>query len=411
MKRLIFVAALSCSFWCTGIKAQTQNFDNLALSLLTAAPGNDLYAAFGHSAIRMRDTVSGYDAVFNYGLFDFNAPGFYTNFARGRMNYCLGIQSYERFVAVYAYENRAVWEQVLALDATQKDFIIRFLYNNALPENRFYLYHFFLDNCATRIRDLAALTYEGLEFPATTENPTYRELIYRYLQDHPWGRFGIDIALGLPTDRKTDLFAQMFLPDYLSHAFAHATCNGQPIVKETRDIVIPDGTAISPPSWFSPMVLNCMLLALALLCCFVRKAAKVFDFILFLTVGFVGLLVASLWFLTDHTNTLHNLNIIWALPTHAVMAFFLIPQKRTRFVRQYFLATAAIAALLLIVWAFLPQHLNPALIPLTIAIGLRALTIFISRAWKSENFHLLLRSNLGRIAQRCKWNRKTKICI
>jgi hypothetical protein len=373
MKRLFFaVFFTACMLWHPEGQARQHSFEHTEVSLLTAVPGEELYAAFGHSAIRLKDTVSGYDAVFNYGMFDFNAPNFYGNFARGKMDYCLGVQSFEGFIAAYREENRAIREQVFVLDSLQKDFIIRFLFRNAQPENRYYRYHFFLDNCATRIRDLVNETYRGLVLPEATGNPTYRELIYLYLTEQPWGRFVIDIALGMPTDRKTDMSEQMFLPDYLSDALALARYNGQPVVRETRDVLTPEYPLVVRPGAITPMMVCCLILALAVLFFFVRKAAKVFDTVFFFVAGLVGVLVIFLWFFTDHTNTQQNLNIFWALPFHAVMAFFLLPAKRKKFVRKYFLATAVIAVLLLSCWAFLPQKMNEALIPVVIAIALRA---------------------------------------
>ena len=49
------------------------------ISIITVGPGDILYEAFGHSAIRVSDPVIGMDNIFNYGLFDFNQPNFYTN--------------------------------------------------------------------------------------------------------------------------------------------------------------------------------------------------------------------------------------------------------------------------------------------------------------------------------------------
>ncbi len=358
--------------WADIATAQYINVSDVQISLLTSAAGKNLYEAFGHSAIRVRISSMGYDTVFNYGMFDFSQPNFYLNFARGRMNYCLGTQSYEGFVSSYAYENRGVREQVFDLDPAQTAFIFEFLENNNKPANRNYLYHFFLDNCATRIRDLMLKTYGGLVLPPAKENLSYRELVYLCTQKHPWGRFGIDIALGLPTDQKTDTYEQMFLPDYMFDAFAQAMYNGRPVIKQTRDVFVPGRPAVPPPGPITPMVVCCFILALSLIFCFVKKGVKTFDFLLFLVVGLVGVMVFMLWFFTDHTNTHGNLNIIWALPTHLFMAFPLLTRKRGNFTRKYFLATTIIAVLLLITWKFLPQHLNIALIPLTVSIALRA---------------------------------------
>ena len=379
MKNVVIGFFFLCGVLCYPAVAQYPNPSDIRISLLTAAPGEEIYAVFGHNGVRVKIDSLDYDAVYNYGTINYNMPpNFYVNFARGRLNYFLSRTSYERFMAEYIHDNRRMREQVLELDSAQTMFMLQFLENNYLPENRYYWYHFFYDNCATRIRDLILLTYEGMTLPESQESPTFRNLIHRYLREHPWGRFGIDIGLGLPTDLKTGIYEQMFLPDNLFDAFANVLYNGRPIVKETNYVFNPDPdrpSAIQPPGPVTPTVICCFVLALAILFLYVRKGARVFDFTLFFIVGIAGLLVTFLWFFTDHTNTQNNLNIIWALPTHLVMIFFLLPKKRSNFTRKYFLTTAIIAMLLLVSWAFLPQPLNPSLIPLVLAIALRAFRI------------------------------------
>ena len=373
IKNWFLVFSLLC---CQLLTAQNLNPSDVRISLLTAAQGDDLYARFGHNAIRVRIDPLGYDAVYNYGTFDFNQPNFYLNFARGRMLYKLSKEPFERFMLEYEYENRRIREQVFVLDSAQTMFVFHFLENNYKPENRNYRYHFFLDNCATRIRDLMLQTFPGIVLPESQESPTYRDLVHRCTRDHPWGMFGIDIALGLPTDQKTGMYEQMFLPDYIFDAFANVLYHGRPIVRETHQLFVPDRPAFAPPGPITPTVVCCLVLALAALFLYVRKGSKLFDFTLFFVTGIVGVLIVFLWFFTDHTNTVNNLNIIWALPTHLVMAFFLLPRRRHDFVRKYFLATAIIAMLLVVTWVFLPQRLNPSLIPVVLAVALRAFRIF-----------------------------------
>jgi len=368
---------------CHFVGAQQLNYSDIRISLLTADPGEDIYAVFGHSAIRVKIESFDYDIVYNYGTFTYNEPFFYAKFARGYMRYFLGVTTYDRFMSSYMYENRGMREQVFELDSAQTMAMVQFLENNYQPENRYYMYHFFLDNCATRIRDLVMEIFKITSFPETHETPTYRNLIHRYLRLHPWGRFGIDIALGLPTDQKTGVFEQMFLPDYLHDVFAKPLPNGRSIVKETTVVFSPDPTrppAQQPPGLITPMLVCCFILALALFFSFYakvsHKAVQIFDFTLFFVVGLVGFLVIFLWFFTEHTFTQNNLNIIWALPTHVVIAFYLLLKRHNDFTRKYLLATAVIALLLLVCWFFLPQPLSTALIPLVLAVAVRAFLVY-----------------------------------
>jgi hypothetical protein len=99
-----------CVFLLSGISVSAQSYrlsDDAEISIITCGPFQDeLYSAFGHSAIRVYDPVYGLDDVYNYGVFDFNQPNFYLNFARGYLYYKLGVYSYPSFRDVYIYYNR-----------------------------------------------------------------------------------------------------------------------------------------------------------------------------------------------------------------------------------------------------------------------------------------------------------------
>ena len=139
------------------LQIQAQDFklsEYAAISILTCEPGTDLYASFGHSAIRVQDPMMQLDIIYNYGIFDFYAPNFYTNFIKGKLTYTLGRQYFSDFLFEYEMENRSVKEQVLRLDKNSRDRLFNFLEKNYRPENRDYAYDFFFNNCATKIRDL-----------------------------------------------------------------------------------------------------------------------------------------------------------------------------------------------------------------------------------------------------------------
>ena len=168
--------------------------ERASISLLTGSPGTELYSTFGHSAIRVHDPSTGMDIVFNYGTFDFNTPNFYLKFAQGKLNYKLSIETFEQFRAGFIYENRSVVEQKFNLTQTQKNLLFALLEQNYLPENRFYKYDFFFDNCATRIRDLMITAFGEdfqYQYPEEWKNSglTFRNLIDMYLTNHHWSDF------------------------------------------------------------------------------------------------------------------------------------------------------------------------------------------------------------------------------
>ncbi|MBT8320736.1 MAG: DUF4105 domain-containing protein, partial [Eudoraea sp.] len=135
--------------------------ESAQISVLTCGSGQELYTAFGHSAFRVQDPVKDIDVVYNYGTFDFQAPNFYTNFAKGKLIYTLSRQRFENFLYDYELEKRWVKEQILDLDQDQKNDLIIFLENNYRPENRDYRYDFLFDNCSTKMPDILGQILEN----------------------------------------------------------------------------------------------------------------------------------------------------------------------------------------------------------------------------------------------------------
>jgi hypothetical protein len=93
---------------------------SLQISLITCAPGAELYSVFGHTALRIVDSAANTDIIYNYGTFNFDDPDFYSKFVRGKLMYFLSQQSFPDFLYEYAYFKRGVTEQVLQLSPTEK---------------------------------------------------------------------------------------------------------------------------------------------------------------------------------------------------------------------------------------------------------------------------------------------------
>jgi hypothetical protein len=168
------------------------------ISLLTADPGDELYSAFGHSAIRVLDKASGEDYVFNYGTFDFNTPNFYGKFASGKLDYMLSVSTFAAFVSEYDRQGRGIKEQVLDLNSEQAGYMLEFLQVNYQPERRFYRYDFFYDNCATRIRDAMDLVLGDKliwqDEVKEADEKTFRNLIDEYVYTLTWADLGIRVV-------------------------------------------------------------------------------------------------------------------------------------------------------------------------------------------------------------------------
>jgi hypothetical protein len=375
---LIFFLSVACACF-----SRAQNTCSLSISLLTCAPGEELYSTFGHTAIRVKDSTTGTDYVFNYGTFEFG-PDFYTKFIRGKLLYFLSVEEFNEFMSTYRYESRSVIEQELALDCNEKQKLYTALQINATPENRYYKYDFLFDNCTSRARDIIRantaqpVVFKNI-FPGKT--PTFRELIHSYLNagHQDWSKFGIDILLGAKLDATPTNEQAMFLPDNLLAGIDSSVKNGKSLAASKQTILeLP--SPLSKASLVTPMILFSVLLGILILISFsrnlfIRKIVVLFDFLFFFTLGLAGLLLLFMWFGTDHKVTSNNYNLLWALPTHVAGAFF--TSNRKRWTNYYWLGTIIIQAFLLIAWIFLPQQLNLAVLPVVLIILLRAWLIIL----------------------------------
>ena len=225
------------------IKAQEKP-SALRISLITCAPGTELYSVFGHNALRIVDSAAGTDIAYNFGTFNFDDPNFYTKFVRGKLMYFLSQENFSDFLYAYNYFKRGVSEQVLNLSDQEKKAIQQALFENLAEENRYYKYDFFYDNCSTRLRDIIfkTKTENAFDPPSfTAKGLTFRDHLHTYLDraKMEWTRLGIDLILGTEADQEMSISNAMFLPDFLKQGAGVTKVNGQKLVSE-EIILIPD---------------------------------------------------------------------------------------------------------------------------------------------------------------------------
>jgi Domain of unknown function (DUF4105) len=384
------IAVLLFISYITAFAQANNDSCTMEISLLTCAPGADLYSIFGHTAIRVRDARRGMDIVYNYGTFDDTDPLFYIHFTKGIMNYSLSAETYDDFMTEYEYEHRPVMGQVLNLNCAEKNQLYEALRKNTLDENRFYQYHFHTDNCTTRAARIIesntkdSFWYENI---LPQPGPSYRDMIHEYLnpQHQYWSKFGIDMCLGMNLDMKpSNIQAIHFLPDYLFRGMDHAMEGNKKLVVEKQKLLSFPETKI-PGNPFTPMVVFTILLMLGIVFYFLRnkKPLLIFDISFFSLMGLFGLLIAALWLGRVDDVCRNNINIFWAFPTHLIAVFFI--RKKAAWIKYYFLVTAILASVLLIGFPWWPQRMNAAVYPILAIIIFRGVCIFLKRNYAEKN--------------------------
>ncbi len=353
-----------------GVNPSTAQLSEQArVSLITLYPGDAVYALWGHSALRIHDPASGFDIAYNYGTFDFgNLIVFIARFAYGKLDYRLSRQHYPA-VAHYMRrtQQRTAVEQHLQLSQQQKAALFTFLEHNALPANRTYRYDFLLDNCSTRIRDLFTEVL-GIALPASSGSEhTYRELLIPYTSGRSFLRLGINLGMGLPSDRVA--VDRSFLPLELMDVLAAMHTDSGALVTRTDTLNFVPQTGSRPIPWASAAALAVLMLGLAVTFSRKPRAACIFDRVLYTVLGLSGLLIAFLWLISLHTVTHPNVHVLWLWPTHAVIAFC---PRGAPWLRVYHLAAAILAAGTVAAIPLLPQTVPAAALPWILLVALRS---------------------------------------
>ena len=366
--RKLCIALLIIFCFAKNISAQI-NYAHVRVSILTCGFGDDLYSLFGHTAIRLFDSATNTDIVYNWGGFTFNQPNFYLKFLKGNLLYFSSADYFNDFMQEYVSEKRNVYEQVLNIDAAAKKRIVDAISFNSSGDNRFYKYDFVLDNCTTRIKNIVFENNNSaiVKNRIVPEGTTYRDLIHFCLEQGSqlWTELGMDILLGSKVDKTISNDEAMFLPEFFMKGLNNTEYLSKPFVKDYKLIL--QGNNHQNKTWkFLPLtILSIICFLIFIISTFKSKSAKsitrFIDALLLYITGLIGCLILIMWFATDHSQCTNNFNIAWALPTNFIVAFITI--KKPAWLSNYFYITSVITAFLLAAWFWLPQQLNITLLP------------------------------------------------
>lgn len=389
----------SLLMWCMLVfvsgflPAQEKEGDTLRISLLTCSPGAEIYELFGHTALRVQDQGRGVDLVFNYGIFDFEAPHFIWRYVKGETDYQLGVVPFGYFLLSYIQRHSKVYEQELNLTGAEKQKLLRELEINYLPENRVYRYNFLYDNCTTRARIKIEEAVDGLiKYDENIDIETFRQIIHKYTAGYPWAQFGIDLCLGSGVDREISWQDKLFVPENLYKAFRRSVL--VPTEGEFRNLVAGEkeltsvGERGEPGAVITP--LQCSLLLLVVVMGFsifgVIRGYSFWgiDIVLFTGAGLIGLVLAFLAFFSIHPAVSPNWNLCVFHPLHLLFLPFYIRNAIKGKRDFYHIANLLVLTLFVVCMGALPQKINPAVLPLALCLWVRSgcYTLLTIEKWR-----------------------------
>lgn len=300
---------------------------NLKVSLITFGPGETYWERFGHNAILIEDISENTAITYNYGIFDFEEKNFFFNFIRGFMRYRIAANSADDDFYFYSEQGRWIVQQELNLTTLQKTQLSDFLNSNLRPENLLYNYDYFRNNCSTKVRDALNQVLND-ELRKQTASPsrgfTYRMDALRLMRPNLLLMLGMDIGLGPLADQRLSFWDESFVPMSLMTYLREVNVRDDsgniiPLVaKETllSPARLPEPSDY-PPDWFWLFLeigTGCALLVsimnLKRKHLTARIVLAIFASTGMLILGVGGLVIAGLWFFTEHQAAWRNENIL-----------------------------------------------------------------------------------------------------
>ncbi|MEW5918013.1 MAG: DUF4105 domain-containing protein [Gemmatimonadota bacterium] len=354
--RLVIASTAALTLNAASAQAQSPaaGADSLTVYLMTMGPGDYVWERFGHNAILIRDARTGQDRVYNWGMFSLDDSGFIWRFLRGRMRYWMASEDALLTIEAYRRANRSVTVQQLNLSSAQKTALQAFVEHNELPENRYYDYDYFRDNCSTRVRDALDKALGGAlsqRFRSRITDMTYRDHARRLMQPDIWTYTGIDIGLGRPTDRPISAWEEMFIPMSVQRLVRDVQVTGPdgatvPLVLNERVLfeATRPPTPERPARWTLWYLVAGLLIGAVILVTGVSRAAAIATFLSVtwcLVAGILGSALVFLWLATAHVAAYQNANLLALNPLWLVLGGLVL--ARSRKARSFALALTALA--------------------------------------------------------------------
>ena len=307
------------------------------IELVTIGPGEFYWEAFGHSALRIKTNTSDY--MYGFGYFNFSDEDFFIKFAKGEMQYFLGAEIAEFELGDYKKQGRKVWLQKLQLTFSQKNELINKLMFLIKPENRYYDYDYFLNNCTSKIRDILDEVTQGeisRQLKPLSTKISWNDLTFP-ANNQTWMNLGIALAYGLPAySHRNQWQLSVFPEDFAKDLMRIKTKNNwnKPYQLYSDTINQQSGVEFNSYNFFKThyAVLICVFILLfGVIIKMTRNLSIQFWLVL---QSLLGVALLMLWFMTKHEVAAWNINTLLFFPFSFLLIF---KSFNTSFVLNVFL--------------------------------------------------------------------------
>ena len=311
----------------------TSDGNNLDIKIALIGPGDKIYSWWGYITLIIIDKNSGQNISYDFGLFSFKDNNFIKNFVFGKLLYLCGASSAEDNFDNYINLNRDLTLYTLDFPPEKKIEIQKIAERSILPENRYFYYHFFNDNCSTRIRDIIDTASDGQFKEHYDKN--FRFTLRQQMRLHTWFSPAADWFLcflaGKNLDKPNTYLNAMFLPSELAKSaedFNFTDGNGvsKKLVSNIETINRSHGRNPVPDvpanQWLQGLIAGVIIALIIVFIYFIQakypKPGRTALGATYSAFGFVfgtaGLILFFMSFFTSHDFTYNNDNLLFINP-------------------------------------------------------------------------------------------------
>lgn len=336
------------------------------IQLATFGRGGLIFEKFGHTALCIdyqeprRETV-----CFNYGVTEFGTDPLKLiwNFIRGRQKFWVEPVPISGMFAFYRREDRTIWMQDLPLSDEQARKIEAALLSDLRPENRYYFYDHFSENCTTRLRDIVDLGTGG-KLRAGADVPyssTFRQMGRRGLAEFPEIIALGDFVVGRTLDVYPTLYQAMFHPFVLMNEVEKRLGVAPRLLYQRRGPPIPDD---GPTGRMWACLIGLALASPLVLAKLLRRGDRAAVAIVSLPLALLGLVIVGAAVLSSIPGLRWNEAIFLYTPLDVAMPF-LRPHHLRRYARVRLVIVVAVSLL-----CALGVFLQPLWVPIVVAFAI-----------------------------------------
>ena len=338
--------------------------DDIIINIVIISPGEEIYMWWGHVALIVEDSRRNTTRIFNWGTFTYPSDSFVKDFIHGQIRYFCSSGYLD--MDEYANGDWEITAYALNLDASAKKTILAYAENNVLPENCYYDYQEFRDNCATRIRDIIDMGTRGQFKAALSGIPgqhTLRQAVRRYTWFKPFPDWFLCLLMGQNFDKEITPWEEMFLPVDIARnidefTFIDDSGAERKLVDSKRifhsskksPVILNDAPVTWPFALLTGLIIAALLLFLELKYKKHSRPARIFwgliQSILGLFLGVSGSVLAVALFFMNNDLFQQNINILFVNP----LLLIIVPLGILCMVNKSFLSITG--RILHIIWTY-----------------------------------------------------------